>query len=269
MKTIFLILALILPNLAFAEDLQNKFVSATGVLHMVSKKDASTSLCTTVAFSKKEKTYQFFTAAHCVADFKRETSESILTQKTLHIILENKTGGFIVTEAKVLTFGQMKDFNDFAILEAEFDGDIPIVPLSKDDPELDEDVRIVSAPLGAGVGTLLIRGYVSKEKMLNMIMFANVDIKNAIALQFIGLGSASGSSGGGVWSIRRGAIVGILVGSIASNIGHVSLVAVPISKFNNFYIEYLQGKHPLPLSKQENKENKQNEDLKKHNPKKG
>ncbi|MEK7160513.1 MAG: serine protease [Patescibacteria group bacterium] len=226
------------------------FLESTAMVYIVSVKDGSSELCTATAFSKNGQKYQFFTAAHCVADYDEKTSETVLSKSVIFLNLEKPDGEKVAYKAKVLAIGEIKNFEDFAILEAEIDRDRSIMPLSESDPELDEDVRIVTTPLRLlSAGFLQFRGYVSREKMDNMTLF-EVKTKGAFGIQVIGLGTGFGASGAGVFSVKRGEVVGVVIGNAYNQQGHVTAIVSPITKFNNFYKEYKEGKRPLVDHKQ-------------------
>ena len=262
MKTriaIFLVLFFIssllcISYISIAKFAKYEFFESTAVVHIISEGDDSNNsctvnygTCTAVAFAKNGHKYQFFTDAHCVADYKKEISKTVLKKFVLHLILEKLNGDELVYEAKVLAIGEMNNFEDFAILEAEIDGDIPLMPLSESRPELNEEIQVVANPVElSNVGLLQLKGYVSKENMGNLIIQSTgVKTKGAFGIQVIGLGTGFGSSGGGVFSVKRGAIIGIINGTVFNSQLHVSLLVSPIAKFNNFYKEYKEGKRPL------------------------
>ncbi|MEK7160512.1 MAG: hypothetical protein AAB724_00645, partial [Patescibacteria group bacterium] len=99
--------------------------------------------------------------------------------------------------------------------------------------------------VGSELGLLQLRGYVSKEKTNNFKLFNNTKTEGAFIVQVIGLGSGQGASGGGVFSAKRGEIVGIMTASVSNPKGHDSIVVSSIIRFNNFYKEYTEGKRPL------------------------
>lgn len=237
-------------NMVSDQSEKYKFIRSTAALVMMSATDKSENLCTAVAFAKSGEKYQLFTAAHCVADYKKETSETIFKKTALHLIFEKQSGGKVAYEAKVLAIGEMKNLEDFAVLEAEIGENIPIMPLSKSGPELNEDILVATTPSEfLSTGFFQFRGYVSREKMSNVTIFGNIETKDAFGMQINGLGSAGGTSGAGVFSVKRGAVVGIMIGSVANEIGNISLLVVPINKFNNFYLEFTEGKRPLGEAK--------------------
>lgn len=242
-------------------DIKYNFLSATGTLVISDKATRSFATCTTFTFAKNGKKYLFLTAGHCVSNYDKETQKTIPINNVIFIIiLEKKDGTRLFYPAKVLeskenglAIGERKKFEDFAILEAEIDGDIPTVALSKYDPELDEDVRVVTAPTNLeSMGLLQLRGYVSKEKIdhKNNATEEKVALEGASGIQVIGLGPVGGFSGGGVLSVKRNAIVGIMVVFTNNSKGHVTFVTVPITKFNSFYEEYMAGKRHIIRSRQ-------------------
>ncbi len=222
-----------------------EFKASTAIVSIFTIETESIGLCIAGAFVKNKNKYLFFTDAHCMADYEKETGKTFLKRAVVLLVLEGKDGGLLHYPAKILAVGEMKNLEDLAILEVESDEDIPIIPLSKFGPELDEDVRIVTAPFGPKVGFLYLRGYVSKEKLGELPEVDNVNISGTFLAQIIGLGTAEGASGGRLLSVKRGEIIGICKGSMYNDKDHISLSFIPIAKFNNFYKEYLEGKRPL------------------------
>ena len=56
---------------------------------------------------------------------------------------------------------------------------------------------------------------------------------------------ARGSSGAAIISEERKEIIAIFVSVIGNSQGHISAVAIPVSRFKKFADEVQQGKHPL------------------------
>lgn len=256
--SLFFLLTFCIPCTAVAESAKSKFMKSTAMLiaypdPSVKIEDGSIkfTMCTALAYAKNGKKYRFFTAAHCVGDYDEKTSKTVLSKNEFYLVLEKNSKG-LVYKSEVLKIGEISDdLKDFAILEAEIDEDIPIVPFSKSRPKLDEDVRIVTAPIGPKIGLLQIRGYISKEKV-NDIKSTETKAGEMFVLQVQGLGSGKGSSGGGVFSVIQNAIVGIVITTFSNTNGHISLSITPIDKFNDFNKEYLQEEQAT-LKKEEKK----------------
>lgn len=251
------------------ESKKYNFLESTAAVQISSNSNNShnastvdTFLCTAVAFARDGNKYQFFTAAHCVADYNVETLKTVLKESVVYLTLEKQNGDKLVYEAKILAVGEMKNFEDLAILEAEIDEDIPIMVLSEHGHELDEDVKIVTVPSELGdIGLLQLRGYISREKITDLEMESiNVQADGAFIVQSIGLGLGYGASGGGVLGIKNNEILGVVTGAAFNRLGHVSLIITPVAKFKIFYKEYTEGKRPLV--KKEVVEPKQEEDQK-------
>ena len=219
-------------------DLRKEFISATGIL-LIYKNSQFLGNCTTVAYERNQNKYKFFTAAHCVSEYKPETSETVFQNVDLAIILEKQNGDRQIHHAKILAIGELKNFDDFVILEVETDKYIPIVSFGQFDPKFNENVAIVTSPVGVEFGSVFLKGYVSKEKINNkLVNNSGVNLQGAFGMQIIGLGSAQGTSGSGVFSLESNAVVGIVHGSIANERGHSTIIAIPIFKFNDFDKKY-------------------------------
>lgn len=201
--------------------------------------------CTGFAFAKNGDKYLFLTAAHCVSEYNKDISANVFLNPQVDIVLETPSGNFRFHKAKVLAVGYEKTNEDFSILEIETDDDIPVMPLAKIGPSLNEDILLAASPLGASLGVLSLKGYVSKEKFINLVTSDGTKANNSFGIQVIGLGRTKGFSGAGVFGVKTNAIVGVAVAILGNETGHVTLVVISIEKFNSFYKEYLEGKRPL------------------------
>lgn len=226
----------------------NKYdlMEATGRLDLVYKDKVGT--CTAVAYEKKENKYRFFTAAHCVAEYNKDTATTSIVNAKMLLSVERKGGKVDVYAPTVVAVGDFGKNEDFAIIEVEIVDYQPIIPLDAYPVQLDEDIIIVTSPLM--IGNLFLRGNVSKEKVYIDLPGENMNWKDCIVVQVNGLGVANASSGSALIRRENGAIIGIVAASIFNSRAHISLLVIPISKFMKFAKEIQEQPQAFPVVKE-------------------
>lgn len=241
-KIIFIFAVLLFASCATeVKYIKQKMMKATVRFEAIYPNKQGKSICTAWAVDRIGKSYHFSLAAHCLPDICTTSSNT----PSFWVILEKDNGKvFKYYKSNVVAMGTTDDFQDLAIVRAELDEYIPILPLGYRAPNLDEELRIVSAPIPR-LGNQMFRAYISKEKS-DKIWRSNSKYKwkGIIPIQAKELGVGFGSSGGAVVSLEQKAVVAVIVASMENpNTRHVTILTLPVSRFKKFYKEVKKGKH--------------------------
>jgi S1-C subfamily serine protease len=150
-----------------------------------------------IAFARDgERTY-VLTNAHVVAA-KRAWKEPVRIE-----VLPSESDGRVL--AKVVATGALPD-TDIAVLEVQ--GSLPVTPLGPDDElELGDDLVVIGAPFGKGLSVAAgIVSQVEYEFLENAAAARRAkSLKTDAAIGY-------GSSGGGVFDVPRGRLIGLVEG---------------------------------------------------------
>ncbi|MBN1585473.1 trypsin-like peptidase domain-containing protein [Candidatus Uhrbacteria bacterium] len=231
---------LVIPNQAIAKKndrnpnvnvrpIERKVMDAVAILYARNDSGSMQMMCTATAYEKTRGKYRFVTASHCVAEDHFLIKKSELAPATWFLSLDtpgNEKQEFY--PAKVLRAGYQSSGNDFAVLEAMIDREIPVVPAAKTGPKTGEEIVNIAAPYG--LGKQIFRGHVIKDRIDRNLEyhspFFSINWTGGTLLQ---MPTGGGASGLAIVSRDRKEIVAILVGYY----GNLT-VALPIDRFNEF-----------------------------------
>lgn len=227
-------------------------MAATGRLELYIVEDKLLRGCTATAFERKGDTYRFLTVAHCMTITNGADSEIVLLPFNFRIKLEKSDGKTEYYPAEVIFWRQSKlgsyDYEDYAVVEAKIDREIPVIPLSDTDPVLKEEFTMVTAaPLH--IGNQFYEGYIRRE---NIVVEENEEVvDNVCVISTGGLGEGRGASGAAIVSKKQAAIVAMIIAGLANNKKtHITPLAVKILKFRKAYSEFKKSEKKSNKGKQ-------------------
>lgn len=229
MRTLFAFLLAVLPLTALAQkpilpeapaaksDFVRDVLTPATVLLFNQDEDGSLNFeCTATAFFHDEERheYMFATASHCVSD----------NDPSLYISSDEEGNRKEFIRVEDVLCGKEEKGMDVCLLFVGTQEHFPVVPLSDNDPTTGAAILNVSSP--AGLGKMLLHGYVAKAKLDRSLRQKKIDWSDDIVVQMPGiLGGSSGSS----LVCEDHKICGILVGVYSTEVGHLQL-AVPVSR---------------------------------------
>ena len=219
-------------------SLEKKMMSAAVLLYGMNEEGDLRFTCTATAFERNENTYRFVTASHCVSEDNTRSGRVVMAPTSWYLLLkESKVQKYY--GAKVIAAGYQSRGDDLAVLEAELDVEIPVIPLAETDGTVGESVSIVAGPYG--LGKQLFRGHVTMSYLNRPIRGRTLNWEGVTLLQ---ISSGPGASGSSVVSSHREKIIAILVGRIGSSRGTPAIATVPVSRLHAFLNAVDQGKYP-------------------------
>ena len=216
-------------NLYHNEETVNRVVSATVEVLIYKNDNPRPSGCTAVVFEYKDGLYYLELSAHCVSIPDDQNREVIITANRIVLKIPDSADRSKIYEypANIVVPGYKTVGDDWAILSAKIDRQIPILNLSKIGPEIGQCVFNVSFPLKAD-GNLFF-GYVSE---------LDVDI----TAKLVGTRLTEGASGSALASCASGEIFGFVY---AGRNEFGELIASTSSRFNEFRKAVKDNKYPF------------------------
>ena len=185
--------------------------------------------CTGFAYKKKEgNIFRIIVAAHCVAEDNEETKKVEIIATKITLIPElSKDNEY---PAKIVAVGYQGVDDDFAILEAELDEDIPILLQAQKEPILFQCVLNSSYP--ANVEEEVSYGYVSRL----------TPAQRRIYMEFKGMPNSAGASGSAVVDCYTTEVIGMWARRVRGSF--TTKIAIPISRFRRFERKVEEGTYP-------------------------
>jgi hypothetical protein len=213
--------------------IEKDFCRATAILYAEDESGSKQNLCSVTAFERKGKVYRFLTAAHCVAEDGEDKTVDVVPTK--FYITFDETGIQRYYPVKVIGVGYQHRGDDFAVLEATLDRDVPTIPISTADAATGEKITNFAAPHGYGIQ--LFRGHVSKDTLDRPVVEGDINWTGGVLLNLMG---GPGSSGSAVVSVEKKAIVAVFVGRVGNGNFQVR-VGLKASRFLTFYQSIQKG----------------------------
>ena len=223
--------ALIRPEPVGTSSLEDEMLESSALLYGMNSSGDMRFTCTGMVYErdkKNPKIVRVITNSHCVSEDNTNKQRVVLAPNPWYLLFKEDTTQQY-HQAKVVAAGYMTRGDDFAILEAELDAEIPMIPLAEKDGLVGESVCMVGGPYG--LGKQLFRGHITMANLKRAIVGRHLNWEGTTLLQ---ISSGPGASGSSIVSVQRRAIVAILVGRIGLRGGIPSIVAMPISRFHAF-----------------------------------
>jgi len=224
------------PNDIVDRDIVGDLEASTAKI-TITAKNGKKNTCTAFAYKRRGYLYRFITAAHCVSDDDEEWEKVKIFADKIDIVLENKKRKTKLSySAKLIATGYQEMGDDFAILEAELDEHIPILPLSRNRPGRKECILSAGAP--SDYVSNFFYGYVHK---------VDYNKGSKFVVRMLSGEVPGGTSGSAVVSCFEGKIIAVVVASTRKDPRQT--VVIPIARFLKFEKMVMRGNYMFSSNK--------------------
>lgn len=238
---------------SYLDDFKQKVRKATAILYRQSRRGDMEAHGTVITFWQNDGLYYFLTASHCAVREEMSEKNLKLAEQQEWYICFDEPGEKLYIPAKIFFIGDKTYGNDSAVFTARLKEKISTIPLADEDLKVGEDVFCFEA--SDGIAISYTRGYVKVEKIERPLILSTQTDENGEKDDFVGVDINEinegymlwkgmcllqmpinhGASGASIISPEQKAIGAILTGGFSEH-----TVAVPISIFKKFWLEYLK-----------------------------
>ena len=239
-----LVVLLLMASPLWAADkaLTTTAKNATALLYSQDEHGGMKMHCTATANARSRETdssawvYRFISAAHCIGPDDTQKERVARASPIPFYITFDESDQKMFYRATATAIGYQHRGDDFAVFSVTAAADWPLIPIGDERKEEEgNEVLNIASPLG--LGRQVFHGHITKLELDRPVIDGDINWRGSVLIQVPG--SAGGSSGSAIISVKQQAIVAFLVGTI----GGTTMTAIPASRFTDFLQRVAEGRY--------------------------